>query len=124
MGMSMQRPYQQIAVEQQGAVSCVRLRHTRLDDEGLERLGAELARLVDEEGCRNMVLNLGPEELECLYSLFLAKLIHLQRRLEANGGALALAHVTPYLQELFQVAGLFRLFRFFPDQRTAVHSLR
>jgi anti-anti-sigma factor len=119
----MQRPYQQIDVEQQGLVFCVRLRHARLDDDGLESLGAEIASLIDEEGCRKMVLNLGAHELECLYSLFLAKLIHLQRRLEANGGGLALAQVTPYVHNLFQVTGLDKFFRFFPDETTAIQGL-
>jgi anti-anti-sigma factor len=99
------------------------LRHTHLDDDGVEQLGADLSRLVDEQGCRKMVLNLGPQEMECLYSLLLAKLIYLQRRLEANGGGLALAQVTPYVHELFEVTGLLKFFRFFPDQAAAVQAL-
>lgn len=119
----MPRTYEQIKVEQQGSVYCVRLQHARLDDDRLEELGAELSRLVDEEGCRKMVLNLGPNEIECLYSLLLAKLIHLQRRLDGSGGGLALAHVTPYMRELFRVTNLDKLFRFYPDQATAVQAL-
>ena len=120
----MLRPYQHIAVGQVGEVYCVRLRHGHLDDDGVEQLGAEISsRLVDEEGCRKMVLNLGPQELECLYSLFLAKLIHLQRRLTASSGGLALAHATPYLHELFAVTGLHKIFRFYPDQAAAVQAL-
>jgi anti-anti-sigma factor len=121
--MSTERPYQQINVERHGAVFCVGLVQGRLDDDQLEQLGAELARLVDEEGCRKMVLNLGPQEVACLYSLLLAKLIHLQRRLDATGGGLALAHVTPYVRELFRLTNLDKLFRFFPDQAAAVVAL-
>jgi anti-anti-sigma factor len=119
----MQRPYQHIAVEQVGPVYCVRLRQGRLDDDGVEELGAELSRLVDEEGCRKMVLNLGPQEVVCLYSLLLAKLIHLKRRLEASSGGLALANVTPYVLELFTLTGLHKFFRFYPDQAAAVQAL-
>ncbi len=119
----MPRMYEHIQVEQQGAVYCVHFRHGRIDDDQLEDLGAELSRLVDEEGCQKMVLNLGPHEVQCLYSVLLAKLVHLQRRLEGHGGGLALAQVTPHVRELFRVTNLDRLFRFYPDQAAAIHAL-
>lgn len=118
----MQRPYVQIQVDKRGQVCCVRLKNTLFDDEALEQFGAELARLVDEDGCTRIVLDLGSRELQCLYSLFLAKLIHLQRRLEASGGGIVLAEVTPYIRELFQVTGLEKMFRFFPDEESAVQA--
>ena len=89
----------------------------------MEELGAELARLVDEENCRKMVLNLGPEEPECLISVFLAKIINLQRRLESSGGAFALAQVSDYTRSIFRVAGIEKFFHFYADQTAAVHVL-
>jgi anti-anti-sigma factor len=114
----------QIAAEQQGPIFCVRLKHSHFDDDDLEQLGAELARLIDEDGCTRMVLNLGPRELHCLYSLLLAKLIYLHRRLEGSGGSLVLADVTPYVRDLFHVTGVEKFFRFFPDEATAVQALK
>lgn len=119
----MERPFRQIEVEQLGPIHCVRLRNQRMDEAGLEELGAEIARLIDEDGCRKMVLNLGPEDPLCLYSVFLAKLVNIQRRLSTAGGALALAQVSPTTRQIFQVAGLEKVFRFFPTQGDALTSL-
>ena len=120
---TMERPYQQIEFERRGEVYCVRLRHAKLDENGLEELSAEMARLIDEDGCRKMVLALGPEDPLCLYSVFLAKLVNLQRRLGAAGGALALAGLSDNTQHIFQVAGLHKFFFFHPEVETAVGAL-
>ena len=118
----MQRPYQHLDYNDQGGVFCVRLKGGNLDEEGLERLNAEMGRLIDEEGCRKMVLSLGPGDLDCLYSVFLAKLINLQRRLESVGGSVVLSEVSSNTQDVFRATGLDRFFKFFADQTSAVQS--
>jgi anti-anti-sigma factor len=119
----MERPYQQLEFREQNGVFCVRLKDHKLAEDGLEQMCAELARLIDEEGCRKMVLNLGPGDLECLYSVFLAKLVNLQRRLDGVGGAMALAAVSENTQDVFRATGLERYFRFYPDEASAVQGL-
>ena len=119
----MQRPYQFIAFERDGDVFCVRLLNVRIDDDQLEDLGAELARLIDEENCRKMVVSLGPEEPECLMSVFLAKLLGLQRRLKGLGGVLALAHVSDYTRGIFRSVGIEKFLQFYPDRAAAVQAL-
>lgn len=120
----MTRPFKQINFECHDAVHCVRLRHQQYDEIGLEELGAEMARLIDEDNCRKMVLNLGPDDPLCLYSVFLAKLVNLQRRLEKAGGAFALAGLSGTTRKIFEVAGLAKYFQFYPDQDSAVAGLR
>ena len=78
-------PYRQIETEQHGDVYCLGLRDPRLRFTELDELIAELDRFVAESQCRKLVFLLGPEEPQCLYSLFLAKLVSLQRRLQAKG---------------------------------------
>jgi anti-anti-sigma factor len=119
----MERPFKQIEFERRGEVYCVQLVHSQLDENGLEELSAEVARLIDEDGCRKMVLALGPQDPLCLYSVFLAKLVNLQRRLGSAGGALALAGLSNNTQRIFQVAGLHNFFYFYPDLETAVAAL-
>lgn len=118
----MARPYVFIDVEKPGDACCVRLRSPRVEDHHMEDLGAELARLIDEENCRHMVLNLGPEEPECLISVLLAKLINLQRRLESLGGGLALAQVSDHTRTIFRAAGIEKYFHFYPDQAAAMQA--
>ena len=120
----MERPYRFIVVEQQDGIVCVRLRQLLLNDQELEELGAEIARLVDEHGCRKLVLSLGPDEPQCLYSVFLAKLVNLQKRLENDGGMLALAELSPAAKAIFHAAGLDKFFRLFPDAATARATLK
>jgi anti-anti-sigma regulatory factor len=79
-----------------------------------------LVRLVEEDGCRKMVLTLGPPEPEFLYSIFLAKLVSLQRRLRERGGALKLTGVGPNTLRIFEACRLVPLFDFAPDQDAAV----
>jgi hypothetical protein len=119
----MQRTYQFITFARHGDIFCVALQQPKVEDSQLEELGAELARLIDEENCSKMILNLGPEEPECLFSVFLAKLINLHRRLESVGGILALAHVSSDARGLFRAAGIEKFFHFYPDQQSALQGL-
>jgi hypothetical protein len=119
----MQRPYQFITFEKSGSIFCVRLKSLRVEDHQMEDLGAEFARLIDEENCRKMVVNLGPEEPECLMSVFLAKMLGLQRRLQSLGGVVALAHVSDYTRGIFRSVGIEKFFQFYPDQTAAVAAL-
>jgi anti-anti-sigma factor len=119
----MHRPYKRLEYREQDGVFCVRIKAQKLQENGLDELSTELARLVDEEDCRKMVLSLGPGEFECLYSVFLAKLVNLQRRLENAGGRMVLAEATPAVQGIFRAAGLERHFTFFADPLHAVQAL-
>jgi anti-anti-sigma regulatory factor len=120
----MQRAYQFISYAIKHDVFCVALQQPSLQDHQLEEFGAELARLVDEQNCRKMVLVLGPEEPECLYSVLLARLINLQRRLESAGGQLVLAHASDKVRQVFRTAGIEKFFPFFPDQQSALQALQ
>jgi anti-anti-sigma factor len=119
----MHRPLQHLAVDRQDHVFCVRLKNQRFMEDGVEEVGAELARLIDEQGCRKMVLNLGPGDLQCLFSVFLAKLVNLQRRLESHGGAMVLAQTSESTQDIFRATGLEKYFKFYPDEPSAVRAL-
>jgi anti-anti-sigma factor len=119
----MLRPYHFIAYELIGEVYCVRLQDARIEHHDLDDLSAELGRLIDEENCRKMVLNLGPEEAEYLLSVFLAKLMNLQRRMEGMGGGLTLAHASEQTRTIFRLAGIEKFFHFYPDQQSAVKAL-
>jgi hypothetical protein len=118
-----QRPYNFIAFSLIGDVFCVRLQKVRVEDYEMDELGAELGRLIDEENCRKMVLGLGPEEPECLISIFLAKLINLQRRLEGINGRLALTQASEHTRKIFRLAGIEKYFHFYPDEQSALQGV-
>jgi anti-anti-sigma factor len=119
----MSRPYQHIVVEREGDVTCVRLRLRHLDELAIHALGNELANLIDEGGCRKIVLSLGPGTIDCLYSVFLAKLVTAQRRLRDLHGGLILCDITPEVMSVFEACKLGSYFRFAPDRASAIAAL-
>jgi anti-anti-sigma factor len=119
----MDSPYRQIEVARHGDVFCVRLLRRNMAEEDLHELSDELTRLIETGGCRKMVVNLGPNGPLCLYSIFLAKLVSLQRRLQQAGGGLQLAHVSPEIYKIFEACKLQALFEFVPDQDAGILAL-
>jgi anti-anti-sigma factor len=119
----MDRPPKQVELERRGDVFCVRLRKQSMEEEDLHEFGDEVTRMIQEDGCRKMVLSLGPDGPICLYSIFLAKLVSVQRRLQQAGGAFKLAHVSPDIFKIFEACKLQDLFEFCPDEATAIAEL-
>jgi anti-anti-sigma factor len=112
--------YHHITVEVQGDVHCVRLRSRRMDEPAIHEMADELIALAVEDGCRKLVLSLGPEAPECLYSVFLSKLLTVQRRLAELGGSLKLCDVGPEVMSVFAVCRLETCFDFVPDFPAAI----
>lgn len=119
----MSAAYRQIDVEKTGDIYCARLRSQRLSEEGVYEFGEDVLKLINEEGCRKLILDLGPRDLLCLYSVFLAKMVTIHRRLAKNGGALKLARVGPETYHIFEICHLHTLFDFCPDVATATAEL-
>jgi hypothetical protein len=119
----MPRPCRHLEVEHIGDVFCVRLSRYDLHEREILELADELVSLIADRGCRRMVLSLGPESPQVLYSVFLAKLVMIRRRLLENGGEpLKLCDTTEDVQGVFEACQLNDLFEFYPDQASAVAS--
>jgi anti-anti-sigma factor len=104
--------YHHLDVEHRVDVWCVRIRSRHLDEAQLSEMTDELAGLVKVEGCRKMALSLGPEPPLFLYSVFLARLVSLQRQLRERGGGLVLCELRPELYRIFEACRLDTQFRF------------
>jgi hypothetical protein len=111
--------YKHIRVERHGDVFFVRLKHTRLEEPEIHQLGAELINLCDQQGCRKLALSLGPEPPDCLYSVFLAKLVSVRNALRRHDGELILCDVAPPAYHVFEACLLHREFTFAPDLAAA-----
>ena len=109
------QPWKHIDVEQRGEVFCVRLRRFRIDEPDIPNLASELITLGSTPGCKKVVLSLGPRPPECLYSVFRAKLMTVQRRLTEHGSSLVLCEVSPEVLGIFQVCRFAEHFQFVPD---------
>jgi anti-anti-sigma factor len=111
--------YRTIAVERQGDVFCVRLHHPRCDEDEVHAFGNEVLSLITDQHCRKLVLILQPTP-ELIYSVFLAKLVMIRRRLEEVGGKLKLCEMTPLVRGVFEACQLLDHFDIAPDKATAV----
>jgi anti-anti-sigma factor len=115
--------YRHLDVEQIGDVFCLGLRQPRLDAPELEELLADIDRCVLSTGCRKVVFLMGPEEPQCMYSVFLAKLVALQKRLQQAGGALKIAEASQTVQNIFEACRLRHFFNFAADRNEAIAAL-
>ena len=111
----MPEPYRHIVIERRDPAWCVRLKPRHLGEEQVFELFEELTALVNADGCRRLALSLGPNNPEFMYSLFLAKLITLQRVLHEQGGDLALCQASPEVRTIFEACKLDTQFRFVKD---------
>jgi hypothetical protein len=119
----MPRPFRHLDVERKNDIFCARLKRHRLDEKAIIELAAELVSLITEQGCRKLVLSLGSDAPELLYSVFLAKLVMVRRRLLEGGGApLKLCEVNANVYGVFEATQLKDLFEFYPDRASAVAS--
>lgn len=106
--------YRHILVTRHGDVYGVHLKHTRLEEDEIIQLADEITALVTEEGCRQLLLSLGPETPYCLYSVFLAKLVTLRNLLHKAGGEMLLCDVGPNAYSTFLASKLTDKFLFVP----------
>lgn len=115
--------FQHIDVEQQQDVYSVRLVEHRMDEQDILSMADEVLNLINDHGCRKMILCLGPGEVGCLYSVFLAKLVMIRRHMAGHGGILKIAEATPNTIEVFQACQLKELFSFVPTKADGVAEL-
>ena len=114
------KTYRHIKAEYREGVCCVRLRHTRLEEGEIQQFGDELVSLGSQEGYRKIALSLGPEPPDCLYSVFLAKLVAVRNALARLDGRLVLCELAPVAYHVFEACLLHREFVFLPDFAAAI----
>lgn len=112
-----------ITVEHRGPVFCVRLKFKRMSDVDLFDLGEELDALVLEDGCRLMALALGHDQIECLYSAFIGRLMTLRKLILEHGGHLKLCEVGPASLGVLKTCKLVEMFDIHEDLDSTVAAL-
>jgi len=101
-----------LEIEELGDVTLVRLLPRKLLDEyEIRAVGQQLLSLP-ENGRANVAMDF--RNVEYVSSGLTGKLIHLQRKVKANGGKLVLCQLNPPLADMFRRVGLHRLFEIQP----------
>ncbi len=83
------------------------------DEENIELLGHELFTLVDQIGCRKMILNM--DKVRYMTSSVLGKLISLHRKLHRNEGRLIICNIGKELDEIMSTSRLNQYFHLADD---------
>jgi anti-anti-sigma factor len=116
--------YRHIELEREGDAFCVRLKARKLEELEIHEMADEVHALISAEGCRKLVLSLGPGTPLFLYSLFLAKLVGIRRRILEHKGQMRLVEATPEVRAVFDACQLDDYFEFAPDRAAALASFK
>jgi anti-anti-sigma regulatory factor len=119
----MSRAFRYLTVDVKDDVFCVLMRQRKLTETEVQEFTEELLSLIQDQGCRKLVLSLGPGSPDCLYSIFLAKLFAVRRRITELGGVMKLCDVTEDVLGVFDACHLKDFFDFAPDQESARAAL-
>ena len=90
----------------------------RMDVAVAQEVEEELARMIDYQGVRHMILNL--EDLEHMSSSGFRACIGTLRKLDAVQGTLKLCNIRPEIYEVFAITRLNRLFDIKDDEADAL----
>jgi anti-sigma B factor antagonist len=111
--------YQHLDVQQVGDVTVVRFReHKIVEDINIQELGLEMFHLVEADGRDRLLLDFS--SVDFLSSAALGKLITLDKKMKAHGGALKLSNIRPEIYEVFAITKLNRLFDIRKDEAEAL----
>ena len=106
-------------VSEVGDVTVVRFRDRKIvEDVSIQQLGQEMFHLVEVDNRDKLLLNFS--SVDFLSSAALGKLITLDKKMKAHGGALKLSNIRPEIYEVFAITKLNRLFDIKADEADAL----
>jgi anti-anti-sigma factor len=93
-----------------------------LDEQAIQSIGDQLFALVEAQGKKKLVVNFS--KVEYLSSAAIGKLVALKRKIDAAQGKLALCCIAPApgIGEIFDIMGLRKVFKIFPDEQEALQA--
>ena len=102
-------------------VSVIKFIDERVMDPGrIEQLGKELLSLTDGDDSRQVLINF--ENVKFFSSQAINKLIVLDRRIKAGGGAIRLSNLRPEVKDLFSYTNLDSVFDIREEESDAIDS--
>ena len=111
--------FRRLEINEVGDVTVVRFRdHKIVEDISIQELGQEMFHLVEVENRGKLLLNFS--SVDFLSSAALGKLITLDKKMKAHGGALKLSNIRPEIYEVFAITKLNRLFDIKDDEADAL----
>lgn len=91
-----------------------------LDETNIQIIGNQLFGLVDDDGCKKIILDF--TNVEYLSSAALGKLITMDKKVRGAKGKLRLCTVRPEIYEVFAITKLNKLFSMFENRDKALEG--
>jgi anti-sigma B factor antagonist len=91
-----------------------------LDSQSIEAVGKELARLPDVLHKQKLIVDFS--DVKFLSSQAIGVLLDLHQRVQAIKGTLLLCGVRKEIMKVFHITNLDRIFKFFPDDASALKN--
>lgn len=109
-------PPRNLEIEELGDVTVI-----RWDDEPLWPADADrLFTDAEASGRRKLIINFG--KVDALASIVLAKLMMVNKKLQASGGSLLVSNISPRVREVFEITRLNEFFDFHPTEEEALQA--
>ena len=109
----------QLAVDQSGDVSILRVKEAKLTYPNLSAFLAEVRRLV-EEGTRKLVIDL--QQVSYVDSASIGCLMDIRRLLQEQGGLLKLSGLQPRVETMISMTGVNRIIDVHREEAAAVKA--
>ena len=90
------------------------------DVTGIEKISAQIKQFIEDNRPKKMVIDF--VNVKFFTSQTLGLLLDLWRKLQASGGEVVISGINPQLHRVFKITNLDKIFRFFPDEQTALKA--
>lgn len=87
----------------------------------IDLLSKHIKKYIADKNPRKMVIDF--TKVKFFTSQTLGLLLDIWRKLKANNGEVVISGINPQLHRVFRITNLDKIFRFFPDQDSAVKAL-
>jgi anti-sigma B factor antagonist len=87
---------------------------------GIEKVSAQIKQFVAENQPKKMVIDF--VNVKFFTSQVLGLLLDTWRKLQAGGGEVVISGINPQLHRVFKITSLDKIFRFFPDEQSALKA--
>ncbi len=101
-------------------VLCVRL-SGELDHHTSEQMREKITKVIEDKNIRHLVLNL--EKLTFMDSSGLGVILGRYKQIKQADGEMVVCAISPTIERLFQISGLFKIIRLEPGEENALKRL-
>ncbi|MCK4913973.1 MAG: STAS domain-containing protein [Planctomycetes bacterium] len=91
------------------------------DTEKITMVSEQIKTFIEENNISKMVFDFG--QVKFFSSQVLGVILDIRSRLEERHGQVVISAINPQLHRVFKITNLDRIFRFFPDRKSAVEAI-